>query len=222
MRNVIKRMLRPRVINAFHRFYYSDIDSWSTNSFLGYRIQQCPFDLQIYHELVWRLRPGYILQTGVSGGGSLAFFAALLDMLGAGPEAVVVGVDIRISEAARALSHPRIRLLEGDSVSPAVLEQIRAILPSPRTALVSLDSDHARAHVLKELRLYAEFVPVDSYMVCEDTNINGHPVARKWGEGPMEAVDSFLASDDRFVRDDALWRRHLFSFHQFGWLRRVR
>lgn len=222
MRDWLKRKLRPQVIDAFHRFYYSDIDAWSTNTFLGFRIQQSPFDLQIYHELVWRLRPGYILQTGVSGGGSLAFFASLLDMLGADPGAIVVGVDIRISEAARGLAHPRIRLIEGDSVSPAVLERIRGMLPASRTALVSLDSDHARAHVLKELRLYAEFVPVHSYMVCEDTNINGHPVARNWGEGPMEAVDAFIASDDRFVRDDAVWRRQLISFHQFGWLKRVR
>lgn len=87
--------------------------------------------------------------------------------------------------------------------------------------LISLDSDHTMTHVYQEIKIYREFLPVGSYMVVEDTNINAHPVFPGFGLGPFEAVEKFLSEDDRFVRDDALWRRNLFSFLHYGWLKRI-
>ena len=213
------------VIRAFHEIYYNS-QAWDKNTFLGFQIKQCPMDLQAYQELIFRSKPAHIVQTGVAGGGSLLYFATMLDLCGAPASAVVVGVDLKITAAARKLKHPRIRLVEGSSVEPSVLAAVRSHLPTQGkatggTGMVMLDSDHRAPHVAKELELYREWVGVGSWMIVEDTNVNGNPVFPQHGPGPMEAVDAFLKRDKNFVRDESPWQRNLISFHHGGWLRRV-
>lgn len=218
---VPRRLLRHWVVDEFHRRWYESNRTWKRNHFLGYTVKQLPFDLWLYQELVYEIRPSFVVQTGVSEGGSVLFFAHLLDLIGAPSSALVVGVDIRLTESARSLSHPRVRLIESSSVVPECVERVRGLI-QPGVGLVSLDSDHSAAHVEKELELYSTLLTPGSYLVVEDTNVNGHPVSPTFGPGPFEATRAFLSRHDEFEADDARWQRNLISFHHHGWLRKIR
>ena len=87
--------------------------------------------------------------------------------------------------------------------------------------MVILDSDHRKPHVLAELRAYAPLVTVGSYLIVQDTDVNGHPVLAGFGPGPMEALVEFLQTDDRF-RSDPAQERLLFTMHPKGYLERVK
>src|SRR4030042_3240118 len=167
---LVERRMNPLVITLFHLIYYNSKESWPKNTFLGYPVVQNPFDLYLYQEIVSKVKPPFIIQTGVFKGGSTFYLACLLDLIGADPSAIVVGVDISLTSEARSVSHPRIRLIEGSSTDIHTVERIKEILPV-KGGLVSLDSNHSRNHVLEELRIYCELVAVGSYLVVEDTNL---------------------------------------------------
>ncbi len=175
---------------------------------LGIPIIQTPEDILMMQELIWKVRPDVVIECGVAHGGALVLYASILELLGKGH---VFGIDIEIRKYNRLAlqSHPlskRISLIEASSVEVDTVEQIRAQLRPDDRVLVTLDSNHTKAHVAKELDLYAPLVTPDSYVVVFDGVMkvltdapNGSPA---WDQdNPWTAVEDFLARNPDFASD---------------------
>lgn len=205
-------------LDGFHRLYYDSAESggtWKNTYWLGVPTEKCPLDLWVYQEILHEVRPDIIVETGTRWGGSALFLASLCDVLGRGR---VITIDVEVP--GERPSHDRITYLLGSSVSPEIVEEVRKDIATGDRVLVSLDSDHAMDHVLAEMRTYGTLVSPGSYLIVEDTNINGHPVLPGWGPGPREAVQEFLKETDEFVVDESR-EKLLLTFNPKGYLRRV-
>lgn len=205
-----------RVVRDFHRLYYgSSSRTWKDTGWFGVGVKKCPLDLWVYQEILHEVRPDVIIETGTRFGGSAFFLASICDLLGQGR---VVTVDIEHSDDRP--SHDRITYLTGSSTDPATVEKVKSEIGENEAVLVILDSDHSRDHVLAEMRMYGPVVTNGSYLIVEDSNVNGHPVRPNFGPGPMEAIDTFLSDGDDFVVDDAR-EKFFMTFNPRGYLKRM-
>jgi cephalosporin hydroxylase len=205
-----------RVVRPFHRlFYASGKQTWSNTHWLGVPAQKCAFDLWVYQEILHELRPAVIVECGTANGGSALFLASICDLLGHGD---VITVDIL--EQPRRPSHKRITYLTGSSTDPDIVGSVERLVGERQPVLLILDSNHERDHVLDELRLYAPLVSPGSYLIVEDSNINGHPVASDFGPGPAEAVERFLEESDEFEVDRSR-EKFFLTFNPGGYLRKL-
>jgi len=186
---------------AYLRWYY-DTAVWKRLSYRGVRTLKNPLDLWNYQEIIAEHGIEWIVETGTRHGGSALFFADLLAARGA--SGLVISVDID-HDSLQISAHRQLKLLKGDSASSAIVDAVRALLGT-RTApmFVILDSDHRKAHVLRELAAYVPLMRRGDYLVVEDSCINGHPVRPDFGPGPMEAIEEFLGvNPDLLVPDSA-------------------
>jgi cephalosporin hydroxylase len=206
---------QAEITDAFHRLYY-ETKTFKRTYWLGKRSYKTPLDMWIIQEILYEVRPDLIVECGTLHGGSAFFYATICDLLGTGR---ILGIDL-VEQEGRP-QHERVTYLNGSTVSDEVLSEVRRAAQESERVMVLLDSDHHAGHVLRELEAYSEFVTVGSYLVVEDTNINGHPVAPGFGPGPTEAVERFLAERDDFVIDRSKEKFHL-TFNPGGYLRRVR
>jgi cephalosporin hydroxylase len=207
--------LRAAIIDMFHRLYYhSDEPTWTSTFYRGVVTWKCPLDLWAYQEIMSELRPGLVVETGTAYGGTSLFLADLCETLGNGR---VVTIDIR--ERAAEVQHPRLTKVTGSSADPAIRDQVVSAAFEEGPVMVILDSDHSALHVEAELALWCEVVTPGSYLIVEDTNINGHPVLPGFGPGPAEAVAAFLGHRDDFVIDRSR-EKLLLTWNPGGYLRR--
>jgi len=200
-------------------------------TWMGLPIIQFPQDIVAMQEIIWQVKPDVIIETGIARGGSMVFYASMLELLGGSGRVIGVDVDIRAHNRAALEASPwfkRMTLIQGSSIDPAVVEQVRAAAGPASRVLVSLDSNHTHAHVLAELDAYSPLVRRDSYLVVFDTSIEALPADvlgdRPWNasDSPASAVRAFLASNDRFVVDDGIDAKLLISEAPGGYLRCVK
>lgn len=214
----------------------SVVPKYSYNySWMGRPIIQYPQDMVAMQEIIWSIKPDLIIETGIAHGGSLVFYASILELVSAcgGGEGQVLGIDIDIRPHNRKAieEHPmarRIRMIEGSSIEPNVIAQVRDRAKGKKRILVSLDSNHTHDHVLAELEAYASLTTVGSYCVVFDTLIedmreDAYP-DRPWSKGnnPKTAVWQWLKSHSEFEIDQSIHNKLLITVAPDGYLRRVR
>lgn len=196
---------------TIHQMRRRDLTGERKVHWLGVPVVKYPQDLTVYQEILFENKPDLLIETGTDWGGSALFFASIFDLLGKGE---VISIDKFPRE--KLPQHPRITYLKGGSTSTEVLEEVSRRAKG-LSVMVSLDSNHHRSHVKRELSRYAPMVTAGQYLVVEDTN---YPeVGGK--DGPNEAVDWFLPKhrDFEVVPLEDKW---IYSCNPRGWLRRKR
>jgi cephalosporin hydroxylase len=205
-------------------------------SWMGRPIIQYPQDILAVQEIIWSVKPDLVIETGIAHGGSLIFSASMLELnaISGGPrDAQVLGIDIdiRVHNRAAIEAHPmarRIAMIEGSSVAPEVISDVKARAAGKRSVLVMLDSNHTHDHVLAELEAYAHLATVGSYCVVFDTVIEDLPEDafsdRPWGRGnnAKTAVWDFLKRYPEFEIDKSIQHKLLITVAPDGYLRRVK
>lgn len=199
-------------------------------SWMGRPIIQYPQDIVAMQELIWRVQPDLIVETGIAHGGSLVFYASMLQLIGGSGRVLGIDIDIREHNRAAIEAHPmfsRIEMVEGSSIDPAIVARVHERARGQKRVLVVLDSNHTHDHVLAELRAYAPLVTRDSYCVVFDTVVEDMPDEffpdRPWrrGNSPKSAVHAYLKESDRFEIDRSIDERIVVTVSPDGFLRCV-
>lgn len=199
---------------------------------MGRPVIQYPQDILAMQELIWDIKPDLIIETGIAHGGSLIFYASLLELIGKG-EILGIDIDIREHNRTEIEKHPmfkRITMIQGSSIDPVVVEKVKGFAKDKHRILVVLDSNHTHDHVLEELKAYAPLVSLNSYIVVFDTIVEYLPAdylpghKRPWGIGdnPLTAVRQFLSTNNDFEIDKSINNKLLISVAPDGYLKRIK
>jgi len=231
-KNIIKmskdkkfKKLTKSWFKSSEKFQYSYHFSW-----MGRPIIQYPQDMVALQELIWKIQPDLIIETGIARGGSLIFSASILQLFGKG-NVIGIDIDIRKHNRIEIEKHPmfkRIKMIEGSSVNEKIIKKVYQLAKNKKQILVILDSNHSHQHVLKELELYSPLVTKNSYLVVFDTIIEDISTLktlslqkRPWGKGnnPKTAVQSFLKTNNRFKIDKEIENKLMITVAPSGFLK---
>jgi cephalosporin hydroxylase len=203
--------LRTSFVDA----YWNSL-AWRDTTWLGRRVPRAPTDLFAYQEIVARVRPDWIIETGTANGGRALFLASICELLGHGN---VLSIDAKLGE--NLARHPRITYLEGRTHDESTMDQVRAIVgDAPRAVVVLGSQPMTQMRVRAEFDRFRDLVPVGSYVIVEHTVYNGHPVWPGHGPGPNEGAKRILALNADFAADTTFDKNGL-SFNPGGYLKRI-
>jgi cephalosporin hydroxylase len=203
------------VKNGFIDAFWNSF-AWRDTTWLGQRIPKAPTDLFVYQELVQRVQPDWIIETGTANGGRALFLASICELLGHGQ---VVSIDTEVAE--RRAEHPRVTYLEGAPQSDEIAARVREMVGDGRALVVLGSQPGTNLRIEAEFNVYAPLVPVGSYVIVEYTILNGHPVWPGFGPGPSEAVKRILAQHTNFSVDTTM-EKYALTFNPSGYLKRLR
>jgi cephalosporin hydroxylase len=199
---------------------FEEIDQWSLKLrkkqpiyFLGLPMRQIPTDNWLMSELMYEVKPDYIIEAGTLYGGSAVYYAAMLEFIN--PDGKVLTVDINEEQIhAEAKANPlwdkRVKFYLGSSIAPEVHEQLKAEIGEGKRVFVTIDTLHAPKHVASELELYSQYVTSGGYMILQDTYYEGLP----------EVIDEFLKNHPDWEQVSKLDDRFIFTKYRGGFLRK--
>lgn len=199
-------------------------------SWMGRPIIQLPQDIIAMQEIIWKTKPDLIIETGIAHGGSIVFYASMLELIGHG-EILGIDIDIREHNKVEIEKHPmfkRITMFEGSSITQEMSDKVYDFAKDKKNILVVLDSNHTHEHVLKELELYSPLVKNNGYLVVFDTVVEDMPEHsfpdRPWDKGnnPKTSVWEFLKRNDRFVIDKDIENKLLITGSPDGYLKCIK
>jgi len=213
---------RRQLIDEFLGLWMSPLEKTVfRNRWLGVKTLQNPNDMWITQEILFEVKPDFLVEAGTYQGGSAAMWAMILEQIN--PEARVITIDIedQVTEAKKLdIFRRKVDFLVGGSTDPEIVAEVKRRTQGKKI-VVLLDSAHDKDHVLNELNVYSPLVGVGSYLIVQDTIVNGHPIWPEHGPGPYEAVEEFLATNDQF-KPDRTRERMLVTLCRKGYLKRIK
>jgi cephalosporin hydroxylase len=230
----VKKMARSKAMRSATREWFNQSCKFKYSynfAWLGRPVIQYPQDLLAMQEIVWKIKPDLIIETGIAHGGSLIYYASLLELMGGKGMVLGIDVDIRKHNRKAIEAHPmfkRIRMIQSSSIEPALVERVHAIAKKYKRILVVLDSNHTHEHVAAELKAYAPLVTRGSYLVVFDTVVQFMPKGsfpnRPWGHNnnPWTAVREFLKQNGNFKLDKYVQDKAQITVAPDGFLKRIR
>ncbi|MBI3684355.1 MAG: class I SAM-dependent methyltransferase [Acidobacteria bacterium] len=215
------RQMSPEKQHELMKLFH-DIPVWRHMWFHNAEIEKNPLDLWMMQEILYQLQPDFVIETGTWRGGSALYWAHTLKGMGL-EKSRVITVDIQ-DLTKTAATHPLwkkyVTFFHGSSTDPKIVSEIAKMVRG-HSVVVTLDSDHSMQHVLNELHAYSPMVPPHSYLIVEDTHIDGIPTQPAAGPGPLAAVQKFLAEHEGMNFEQDLTREaFIMTFNPGGWLRR--
>lgn len=243
--NIIKEFIAQRQLRiekqSKNKAFKKVSEDWTKQSmqeqyvynfeWMGRPIIQYPQDILAIQEIIWKVKPDLIIETGIAHGGSIIFSASMLELIGGEGEVLGIDIDIRDHNKKEIASHPmykRIELLEGSSISEDIVSKVKAHCKGKKNILVILDSMHTHDHVLKEMSAYSPLVTKGSYLIVLDTFIEDLPKGffkdRPWdvGDNPKTAVHSFLKNNSEFLIDKTIDNKLMVTVGPDGYLKRIK